>query len=77
MACELTSTCLFFNDQTDVKPQTAALFKARYCRGDHAECARYLVFASRGRDAVPQDLSPNDRLRALHMLRSHEMHAQD
>ncbi len=70
MGCKLTSTCPFFGGALDLKPQTAALFRARYCRGNHAECARFLIFAARGREAVPHDLSPNDRLRALHILRA-------
>lgn len=69
MACELSSTCPFFNDKTGLRPEIAALFKARYCRGDNGDCSRYVVFVARGRDAVPVELSPHDRLRALRILR--------
>lgn len=70
MSCELMSTCPFFNEKMPASPQTLALYRARYCRGENAECARYLVFSALGRDAVPLDLYPNDRLQALKVVRS-------
>ncbi len=68
--CELARTCLFFNDMLGAQPQTAALMKARYCKGPaFQDCGRYLVCAALGREAVPDDLAPNDRLRALAIIR--------
>lgn len=50
-------------------PSTTALLKAMYCKDQYTECARFLVTVSRGRDAVPLDLSPADRLEALRITR--------
>lgn len=67
--CELTKRCLFFNDQMSDMPAMSAVYKARYCRHSNVECARWLVFSALGREAVPEDLYPNDRLRALRIVR--------
>lgn len=69
MACELTSICIFFNDQMQGKPAMLALYKAQYCHADNSQCARYTVYLALGRDAVPRDMYPNDRLRALRVVR--------
>lgn len=67
--CEISSTCIFFNDQHDLAAATAAMMKARYCKNSNTDCARYLVFLALGRDAVPADLAPIDRMRALGLVR--------
>ncbi len=69
MACELVATCPFFNEQTDAKPTILALYRARYCRGQSSECARYLIFVAMGREHVPRNLYPSDQLRALALVR--------
>lgn len=71
MVCELRDTCPLFQGALDAGPAERAMFRARYCNGDYAVCARYLVFTALGRDAVPDDLYPNDRLRALSIVRPH------
>jgi len=45
-------------------PGTAAIIKKNYCQGDNSNCARYMVFKSLGREAVPIDLYPNQVTRA-------------
>lgn len=70
MACELASTCIFFNEQMATKPGMLALYKAQYCRGDNRQCARYMVYVAMGREAVPTDMYPNDRLRATRIVRA-------
>jgi len=62
--CELTETCIFFNDKMADMPVMADIYKDRYCRGAKSECARYLVFSTIGRENVPIDLYPNQRERA-------------
>ena len=56
--CELLSTCIFFNDKMGHMPVTASLMKQQYCRGNFEQCARYQVFKTLGRSAVPGDLLP-------------------
>ncbi len=69
MTCELAVNCPHFNEGPCVRPQTAALFKARYCRGNRHQCARYAIYEQLGREAVPPDLPPNEHLRAMVILR--------
>ncbi|MBN2416042.1 hypothetical protein JXO52_09380 [bacterium] len=66
--CEVLATCPFFNDRMAEKPATAGLFKNRYCLGDNTNCARYMVFKTLGRAAVPVDLYPNQEERARAIL---------
>jgi hypothetical protein len=71
--CELSTHCVFFNDKMDIQRSTAALMKARYCKDSSHECARYQVHLALGRPAIPDDLAPNDRLRAHTLLRASRM----
>jgi len=42
-------------------PGTAEIYKKKYCAGEYADCARYLVFKAIGREHVPKDLFPNQQ----------------
>lgn len=66
--CEIARDCLFFNDRMAGERQMAALFKVRYCKGSNRDCARHIVFIACGRPAIPDDLAPNDKLRARTMV---------
>ncbi|QLA15534.1 hypothetical protein [Desulfolutivibrio sulfoxidireducens] len=67
--CEMLSKCIFFNDRMANMPAMAEMMKKKYCRGDNAKCARYLVCTRLGREKVPADLSPAQIDRAEAMLR--------
>lgn len=64
--CPNIAKCIFFNDRMASKPAMAGLMKTRYCQGDFAACARYLVCTALGGPQVPADLFPNqiDRAKA-------------
>lgn len=62
--CICLPRCPFFNDKMANMPGTAAIIKKNYCQGDNSNCARYMVFKSLGREAVPIDLYPNQVTRA-------------
>lgn len=62
--CELSPTCVFFNDQMADMPSMANIIKDRYCRGSNTMCARHMVFRVLGREAVPTDLYPSQVERA-------------
>ena len=66
--CELIEKCIFFNDKMAKMPSTAEVYKKMYCRQDHANCARYMVFAAIGRENVPTDLFPNEQQRATSII---------
>ncbi|MDQ7830532.1 MAG: hypothetical protein RDU30_02260 [Desulfovibrionaceae bacterium] len=65
--CEMIAKCIFFNDKMANMPAMAEMMKKKYCRGDNAKCARYLVCKKLGKEKVPADLSPaqTDRAQAL------------
>ena len=66
--CEFLSACPFFNDHMANKPATAELYKQHYCREEPQECARLIVRRACGKEAVPADLLPNAKERALEIV---------
>jgi len=65
--CDLLEGCLFFRDKMPVEYGLGALYKKKYCLGDHTTCSRYMVAKALGREKVPTDLYPNmpDRAKEL------------
>lgn len=68
--CELTKTCIFFNDKMANMPSTAEIFKTMYCRGEYDNCARLIVVKALGREKVPTDLFPSQAAKALDILKN-------
>ncbi|MDP2151210.1 MAG: hypothetical protein Q8K13_16370 [Parvibaculum sp.] len=69
-ACELGTECIFFNDRMAKMPSMAEMYKKRYCLGDFDSCARFAVFKAINRDAVPQDLYPNEVEKAVELIQA-------
>lgn len=69
--CELTETCIFFNDQMANMPSTASVYKKIYCESDWQTCGRYMIFKAIGRENVPKDLFPNQAERAAAIIKNH------
>lgn len=67
--CERLPGCPFFNDKMEAPPATVKWMKTYYCRGDNTKCARHMVLTKLGKPAVPSDLYPNDRERAVDILK--------
>jgi len=65
---ERVQTCPFFNDKMKNMPASAELMKDKYCRGDFASCARYMVLKALGKEKVPSDLFPNEAERARRII---------
>ena len=57
--CECLEKCPFFNDRMQNMPALSKVYKRNYCQSDSAKCARFVVFKALGREAVPDDLFPN------------------
>jgi len=57
--CDLIETCIFFNDQMQNMPSTAAVYKELYCEKNFDRCARLMIVKTLGRGQVPKDLFPN------------------
>jgi hypothetical protein len=66
--CERLATCPFFNDKMANMPAMSGIYKQKYCREDYQNCARYMVFVARGKEAVPRDLFPNQLSRARDII---------
>ena len=62
--CSLLETCPFFCGGMQDMPSQAELFRELYCRGGHDICARHMIFKRLGREAVPNNLFPNEVNRA-------------
>lgn len=68
--CDLTKTCIFFNDKMADMPSTAEIFKNIYCKGDFENCARMMIVKNLGREKVPADLFPNQSAKALDIIKN-------
>jgi hypothetical protein len=66
--CQCLGGCPFFNDRMQGMDETAGLFKKKYCQGNSADCARFMVFSKLGKPAVPADLFPNQAERARSII---------
>lgn len=66
--CECLAGCLFFNDKMPDSEGMGAIYKKKYCMGNNADCARYMVFKKLGKAAVPQNLYPNMHDRAKEII---------
>ncbi|MBU5638542.1 hypothetical protein KOM00_17580 [Geomonas sp. Red69] len=66
--CEVLSGCIFFNDQMANMPSTSTVFKMMYCTDNFEACARFTVRREAGKEAVPEDLFPNQIDRARQIL---------
>ncbi len=67
--CELTTTCIFFNDKMADMPSMSSMMKSVYCQDKHETCARFQVVKAVGRAKVPADLFPNQLDRAVHVIK--------
>jgi hypothetical protein len=68
--CESIAGCPFFNDKMAKMPKSASAFKQNYCKGEFDKCARYMVFKNIGKQAVPSDMFPPMRERAIQIIRA-------
>ncbi len=68
--CECLEGCPFFHDKMENMPSMAETYKNKYCLGDFEECARYIVFSKKGKPAVPKNLFPNQKEKALAIVNS-------
>lgn len=66
--CELTETCVFFNDDVGYSPELQEQMRTTYCRGDNSDCARLRALDDMPRSAVPDDLIPTDHERLAELV---------
>ncbi len=63
--CNLSGSCVFFNNGLSEMPCTTECLKEKYCWGDYTECALFIVANTYGRDKRSRFLSPNDLLESI------------
>ncbi|MBN1524669.1 MAG: hypothetical protein JW904_09310 [Spirochaetales bacterium] len=68
-SCECLKKCSFFNDKMADMQLVSDLMKMKYCKGEHWECGRFMVFKVLGKEHVPDDLYPNEVYRAAVLLK--------
>jgi hypothetical protein len=68
--CASLAKCPFFNDKMAAMPGVVELMKKRYCLGDNAECARWMVRQALSPEKVPPNLYPKDVERAKAIIAS-------
>jgi hypothetical protein len=66
--CDHAAECRFYKKEIPNHPANADELIAEFCEGNSLRCARSMVFDSRGDAAVPDDLMPEDKVRAYGML---------
>lgn len=42
--CKRIEQCTFFVERMAAMPSIAEMYRKRLCRGNHAECARYMLY---------------------------------
>ena len=65
--CPFYANCAFYNDTMPAMPSTAEVLKQQYCCTNPQSCALYQVIRSRGPQALPQDMTPDqsERMRLI------------
>lgn len=68
-SCELFNNCPFSDERRSANG-CGIICRTKYCRGDNADCARYMVFKALGAAAIPIDLYPDMHKRARQIIRN-------
>ncbi len=66
--CPCLPRCPFFNDRMAGMPTMAHQLKEKFCQGDNAACARFMVFSSLGPGTVPITLFPTQTEQAKQLI---------
>ena len=66
--CELIKGCSFFNDELGNKPDSVEELKEKYCKTNNLNCARYMVANAIGKENMPSDLSPDEKVKAYMVI---------
>ena len=72
-SCDLKDTCRFFREETCAKmPKLVKTLKERYCLGNCAECARYILAKTIGSEYVPEFMLPTQTEWAEQILQEYQ-----
>jgi c-di-GMP-related signal transduction protein len=59
LECSRLNGCPFYNDIIQKQQGIGAIYKNKYCMGNHDQCARFIVAGEVGSEYVPVTLYPN------------------
>lgn len=66
--CEYISGCPFFNDNMANISDEIEEMKAQYCRSNNLNCARYMVVNALGKEMMPPELYPHEKIKAYELI---------
>ncbi len=58
MDCSRWNECLLYGNKLSTEQGIGAMYRKKYCLGNHALCARYRVYQEAGPEFVPDNLYP-------------------
>ena len=67
--CDKFETCKMFSEYLSQTSSLVSSFQQKFCRVNNTECARYILLEKVGSKEIPIDLFPNERSRALSILK--------
>ena len=68
MPCEHSNICYIIKHMSNVVPFTINMIKAKYCELNKNKCARYKLLQVFEVGKIPDDLWPNDDMKAMELL---------
>jgi len=66
--CEYIDKCPLFHGRLAEKPVEIEELKEKYCRKNNLNCARYMIATAAGKDKMPPDLYPHEKVIAYQMI---------
>lgn len=66
--CEFIEKCPFFLGKLAEKPGQIEELKENYCESNNLNCARYMIAQSVGKEHMPADLYPDEKIVAYQVI---------
>jgi hypothetical protein len=77
MKCSRLESCPFYSSGSKMGSGLNAIYIKKYCMGDNASCARFMVSEALSPDSVPQSLYPGMTDVALQLIKSAGLSSPD
>ncbi len=66
--CELIDECPFFRGQLTERADEREELKEKYCKNNNLNCARYMIASSVGKEHIPPNLYPDEKIAAYAII---------
>lgn len=66
--CEFIEKCPFFHGKLAKKPVEIEEMKEKYCRNNNLNCARNMIANALGKELMPPDLYPHEKIVAYEVI---------